>query len=44
MMGRQMIDQSQLFYLLNLERRIRERHLPRRINSTVTRIRSGPWH
>jgi hypothetical protein len=44
MMGRQMIDQSQLFYLLNLERRIRERHLLRRINPTVTRTRAGRWH
>jgi hypothetical protein len=38
MMGRQTVDQSQLFYLFNLERRIPERHLPRRINPTVTRI------
>jgi transposase len=30
--------QSQLFYLFNLERRIPERHLLRRINPTVTRI------
>ena len=32
MMGRQTVDQSQLFYLFNLERRIPERHLLRRIN------------
>jgi transposase len=38
MMGRQRVDQSQLFYLFNLERRIPERHLLRRINPTVTRI------
>lgn len=37
-MGRQTVDQSQLFYLFNLERRIPERHLLRRINPTVTRI------
>jgi hypothetical protein len=38
MMGRQTVDQSQLFYLFNLERRIPARHLLRRINPTVTRI------
>jgi transposase len=38
MMGRQTVDQSQLFYPFNLERRIPERHLLRRINPTVTRI------
>ncbi len=38
MMGRQTVDQSQLFYLFNLEKRIPERHLLRRINPTVTRI------
>src|ERR1700730_15095673 len=38
MMGRQTVDQSQLFYLFNLERRIPERHLLRRINPVVTRI------
>ena len=38
MMGRQTVDQSQLFYLFNLERRIPGRHLLRRINPTVTRI------
>jgi transposase len=38
MMGRQTVDQSQLFYLFNLESRIPARHLLRRINPTVTRI------
>ena len=38
MMGRQTVDQSQLFYLFNLEGRIPARHLLRRINPTVTRI------
>src|SRR3984957_14127468 len=38
MMGRQTVDQSQLFYLFNLEMRIPERHLLRRINPVVTRI------
>src|SRR5208337_1118253 len=38
MMGRQTVDQSQLFYLFNLEKRIPERHLLRRINPIVTRI------
>ena len=38
MMGRQTGDQSQLFYLFNLERRIPASHLLRRINSIVTRI------
>jgi transposase len=38
MMGRQTVDQSQLFYLFNLEKRIPARHLLRRINPTVTRI------
>jgi transposase len=38
MMGRQTVDQSQLFYLFNLESRIPERHLLRRINPVVTRI------
>ena len=38
MMGRQTFDQSQLFYLFNLEKRIPERHLLRRINPVVTRI------
>ena len=38
MMGRQTVDQSQLFYLFNLEGRIPERHLLRQINPIVTRI------
>src|SRR5215475_13934750 len=38
MMGRQTVDQSQLFYLFNLEKRIPVRHLLRRINPIVTRI------
>jgi len=38
MMGRQSGDQSQLFYLFNLERRIPTGHLLRRINPVVTRI------
>jgi hypothetical protein len=37
-MGRQCGDQSQLFYLFNLERRIPALHLLRRINPVVTRI------
>jgi transposase len=41
MMGRQTIDQSQLFYLFNLEGRIPGRHLLRRINPTVTQILAG---
>jgi hypothetical protein len=38
MMGRQTGDQSQLFYLFNLERRIPEGHLLRRINPIVTGV------
>ena len=38
MMGRQTGDQSQLFYLFNLERRIPADNLLRRINPVVTRI------
>ncbi len=38
MMGRQKVDQSQLFYLFNLEGRVPAHHLLRRINSVVTRI------
>jgi transposase len=38
MMGRQRVDQSQLFYLFNLEARIPAQHLLRRINSVVARI------
>jgi hypothetical protein len=37
-MGRQTGNQSQLFYLFNLERRIPADHLLRRINPVVTRI------
>jgi len=36
MMGRQRGDQSQLFYVFNLEERIPDRHLLRRINPIVT--------
>ena len=38
MMGRQTSDQSQLFYLFNLEQRIPEGHLLRRINPIVSQI------
>jgi transposase len=38
MMGRQKVDQSQLFYLFNLEGRIPAHHLLRSINPVVTRI------
>src|SRR5712672_3268815 len=38
MMGRQTSDQSQLFYLFNLEARIPERHLLRRLNPIVTQV------
>lgn len=38
MMGRQRVDQSQLFYLFNLEQRIPGHHLLRRINPIMTRI------
>src|ERR1700680_2739546 len=38
MMGRQSGDQSRLFYLFDLERRIPTGHLLRRINPVVTRI------
>ena len=38
MMGRQASDQSQLFYLFNLESRIAASHLLRRINPIVTRV------
>ena len=38
MIGRQRVDQRQLFYLFNLEDRIPDRHLLRRINPTVTQI------
>ena len=38
MMGRQTGDQSQLFYLFNLEKRIPAGHLLGRINPVVTRV------
>ena len=38
MMGRQKVDQSQLFYLFNLEGRVPTQHLLRRINPVVRRI------
>jgi transposase len=38
MMGRQGGDQSQLFYLFNLERRVPADHLLRRVNPIVTRV------
>jgi transposase len=38
MMGRQNVDQSELFYLFNLEARIPAHHLLRRINPVVTQI------
>jgi putative tryptophan/tyrosine transport system substrate-binding protein len=38
MMGRQTGDQSQLFYLFNLEERIPANHLLRRVNPIVTRV------
>jgi len=38
MMGRQTGDQSQLFYLFNLEERIPANHLLRRISPIVTRV------
>jgi len=38
MMGRQAGDQSQLFYLFSLERRIPASHLLRRINPVATRV------
>jgi len=41
MMGRQTGDQSQLFYLFNLEGRIPAGHLLRRINPVVTQILGG---
>src|SRR5437870_3957451 len=37
-MGRQRSEQSQLFYLFNLEERIPASHLLRRINPVVTRL------
>ena len=41
MMGRQTGDQSQLFYLFNLEERIPASHLLRRINPVVTHVLAG---
>ena len=41
MMGRQTGDQSQLFYLFNLEQRIPASHLLRRINPIVTQVLAG---
>jgi transposase len=41
MMGCQTGDQSQFFYLFNLEGRIPERHLLRSINPLVTRVLAG---
>jgi transposase len=41
MMGRQTNDQSQLFYLFNLQERIPAGHLLRRINPVVTEILGG---
>jgi transposase len=41
MMGRQTSDQSQLFYLFNLEQRIPANHLLRRINPIVTQVLAG---
>jgi transposase len=38
MMGRQRVDQSQLFYLFNLEEQIPADHLLRRLNPIVTRV------
>src|SRR5438093_4074419 len=38
MMGQQAGDQSQLFYLFNLEERVPASHLLRRINPVVTRV------
>src|SRR5271168_957557 len=38
MMGRQTSDQGQLFYAFNLEDRVPESHLLRRINPLVTRV------
>src|SRR6516164_1849185 len=38
MMGRQTVDQSQLFYLFNLEEYIPADHLLRRLNPIITRV------
>jgi transposase len=37
-MGRQAVDQSQLFYLFNLEQRIPAEHLLRRINPILAQV------
>jgi len=37
-MGRQAVDQSQLFYLFNLEQRIPAEHLLRRLNPIVAQV------
>ena len=42
MMGRETGDQSQFFYLFNLEDRIPPHHLLRQINPLVTRALSDP--
>jgi hypothetical protein len=47
MVGRQTVDQSQLFYLFNLGKRIPAHHLLRRINPIVTRVLADStrsWH
>ena len=41
MMGQQTVDQSQLFYLFNLEQRIPAGHLLRRINPIVAQVLAG---
>ena len=41
MMGRQTVDQSQLFYLFNLEEYIPADHLLRRLNPIVSRVLVG---
>jgi transposase len=41
MMGRQKVDQGQLFYLFNLEKRIPSGYLLRRMNPIVSRILAG---
>jgi hypothetical protein len=43
MMGRQAVDQSQLFYLFNLEEHVPTDHLLRRINLIVTRVLAKRW-
>ena len=41
MMGRQTGDQSEFFYLFNLEQRIPRGHLLRRINPVMMRLLAG---